>query len=144
MMENMIYCFQHKSNRDIILKTVKNILLKAYICLFTLTALNMPSFAADVLNLPNQSIKGKFEMISDGLIQIKEKGISKTYIRKDNPFDIYADYISYTASPFSKELQSGPCKVILLDTFNLTIKLPDSSSIKIPRYRVKDLEINIK
>lgn len=118
--------------------------LKIYICLFVLTIANMPSFAADVLNLPNQSIKGKFEAVSDGLIQIKQKGVSKTYIRKDNPFDIYADYISYTVSPFSKELQSGPCKVIFLDTFNLKIKLPNSSSIEIPRYRVKDLEINIK
>ena len=97
-----------------------------------------------MLNLPNSTIRGKFESVSDGLITINEKGVNKTYIRTDNPFDIYADYITYRTAPFSKKTQSGPCKVIFIDTFVVKIKLPDANNIEIPRYRVVNLEINIK
>ncbi len=104
----------------------------------------MPVYAADVLNVSANTVKGKFEMVSDGLIKINEKGVSKTYIRIDDPFNIYSDYIRYRVSPFSRELQGGPCKVKFIDTFIVKIQLPDSKNVEIPRYRVADLEINIK
>lgn len=122
---------------------MKTVLKIFTICLFVISAYS-PCFAIDSLNLPTHTIKGKFEAVSDGLVVIKEKGVSKTYIRTDNPFDIYSDYIIYKTSPFSKEKQSGPCKVVFVDTFTVKIKLPNSSNIEIPRYRVSDLEINIK
>jgi len=104
----------------------------------------LPSSAADNLNLPAETITGKFISVADGIIVIRQKGIEKSYIRLDNPFDIYADYITYRVSPFSRQVQSSLCKVIFLDTFNIKIKLPNSSNIKIPRYRVVNLEINMK
>ncbi len=142
-MENMIYCFLYYLTGMKLLKNIKNTILKIFIAVFA-SCIFIPSYAADVLNLPTHSIKGKFEAVSDGLIQISEKGISKTYIRTDNPFDIYTDYITYRISPISKTVESIPCKVTFVDTFVVKIKVPNSNSIEIPRYRVKNLEINIK
>lgn len=101
------------------------------------------TFAADIVNLPTESIKGKFYSVAEGLIIMDQKGVKKSYIRVENQNDIYRDYIIYRKSPFSRNTESSPCKVIFLDTWVVRIKLPNSNAVEIPRYRIKDLEINI-
>jgi len=110
--------------------------LAAFIC--------TPAFSQDTLNLPSESLNGKFESVSDGLIIINQKGVTKSYTRTDNSADKYTDYITYRVSVFSKETASIMCKVIFLDKYLVKIKVPNSNGIEIPRYRVEDLQINIK
>lgn len=122
---------------------MKTFLKICIICLFAFSSFTK-SIAAESIVLPTETITGKFVSITDGLITIRQKGIEKNYVRVDDPFNIYADYITYRVSPFSKAVQSSLCKVIFLDKFNIKIKLPNSSNIDIPRYRVVNLEVNIK
>ena len=127
------------------MKTILKIFIISFIAFgFFISGCFTKSYAADNLNLPTETIPGKFMSVTDGLITIKQKGIEKSYIRVEDPFNIYADYITYRTSPFSKAVQSSLCKVVFLDTFVIKIKLPNSSNIEIPRYRVVNLEINIK
>ncbi len=102
------------------------------------------ALAADVLNLPTKSIVGKFETVTGGLAVINEKGAKKSYIKAQNQLNKYTDYITYRKSPFSRDFESTPCEVLFVDTYTIKIKTPTSGIIEIPRYRVKDLEINIK
>ena len=102
-----------------------------------------PTLAADIVNLPTESIKGKFYSVTEWLVVLDQKGIKKSYIRVENQNDIYRDYIVYRKSPFSGSSESTPCKVVFLDTWVVKIKLPNANTVEIPRYRIKDLEINI-
>lgn len=102
------------------------------------------AFALDSINLPAETISGKFEMISDGLIIIDEKGVKKNFIRKEDRFNIYSDYITYKISPLSSKTESTPCRVIFLDKFIVKFKTPNSNVVEMQRYRVKNLDINIR
>lgn len=119
-------------------------ILKTFVILFFALTAPAAAFAADNLNSSGGSISGKFESVSDGLIVINAKGVRKSYIRSENKYDVYSDYITYTVSPFSKITESTPCKIVFLDTFIVKFKTPDSNIIEMQRYRVKDLEINIR
>lgn len=113
----------------------------ALIAMFSLAA---PAFARDVLNLPTESISGKFETVTGGLVIIEEKGTRKSYIKTQKQSGEYSDYITYRKSPFSGGQESSPCEVLFIDTFIVRVKVPGAGIVEIPRYRVSDLEINIK
>ena len=116
---------------------------KVSILSFLVTALTLSAAFADTLNLPTERLTGKFYAVSDGLIVLDQKGVKKNYIRVENITDSFPDYISYTTSPILGSLESTPCRIVFLDTWVVKFKLPNSSTIEIPRYRVIDLEINI-
>ncbi len=120
------------------------LLLCAFICTFYIAphASNSAS-AADIVNLSTETLKGKFYTVSEGLIVLDQKGVKKSFVRIDNQNDLYRDYIVYLTAPFIGHAESTPCKVVFLDTWVVKIKLPNANIIEIPRYRVKDLEINI-
>lgn len=120
------------------MKKLKKISVSFFIFILTLS-----TAFADTLNLPTESLTGKFYAVSDGLIVLDQKGVKKNYIRIENITDSYPDYISYTTSPILGTVENTPCRVVFLDTWVVKFKLPNSSIIEIPRYRVKDLEINI-
>ena len=46
-----------------------------------------PTLAADIVNLPTESIKGKFYSVTEGLVVLDQKGIKKSYIRVENQND---------------------------------------------------------
>lgn len=102
------------------------------------------AFAADIVNLPTESLKGKLYSITEGFIVLDQKGIRKSYIRIEDQNDIYKDRIVYKKFPLlGLNTKSLPCKVIFLDTWIVRVKMPESGVIEIPRYRIKDLKINI-
>lgn len=115
--------------------------------LFLFFALNFgagKAFALDSVTLRTGTLYGKFEMVSDGLIILNQKGVYKSFNRVQDKYNIYSDYITYRVSPFSFKTESTPCRILFLDKFNVRFKTPDSNSIEMNRYRVKDLDINIK
>ena len=104
---------------------------------------NDKALAADIVNLPTETLKGKFYSVEEGFIILDQKGVKKSFVRLENQNDIYRDYIVYSTFPFSRNTESTPCKVVFLDTWVVKFKLPNSNVVEIPRYRIKDLEINI-
>lgn len=125
-----------------LMKNCKRCTLLAFL-LFVFYLLT-PAYAADILNLPTETLSGKFESVSDGIVVINQKGVRKSFIKTENPYDIYTDYISYRITPFAGKRDNMPCKVVFLDTFNIKFKTPNSNLIELPRYRVSDIEINIR
>lgn len=132
-----------RSKRSILVeKLMRN--CKLFVLLAFVFCLTAPVYAYDSLNLPTETIKGKFESVSDGIIVINQKGVRKSFVRTENLYDVYTDYISYRISPFARKTDSMPCKIVFIDTFNIKFKTPNSNLMELPRYRVSDIEINIK
>ncbi len=106
--------------------------------------LQAPGFCNEILNLGVESNVVKLDTISDGLIVTLQNGVRKSYIRKEDSLNKYPDYIIYSGSAFAKKQESTSCRVVFLDTFVVKFKTPNENMVEIPRYRVKNLEINIR
>lgn len=126
--------------------------MKKFYYLFTILTLlsvtgfdgGSKAFGIDTVSSRTETIYGKFDTVSDGLIIINQNGVKKSFVRVEDRYNVYRDYITYKVSPFSTRIESTPCKILFLDKFNVRFKTPTSNSIEIHRYRVKDLNINIK
>lgn len=100
--------------------------------------------ASNTVNIHGHSIKGKITTVADGLIILQTKGVSQSYIREEDTSDQNPDYITFRRSALSRKTLNVPCYVLFVDTWVVKIKTAHTQQVEIPRYRVTNIEINIK
>ena len=100
-----------------------------------------PVFALVTVQTKDATYEGKIFSYTDGVIQIKQKGIEYSLKREKNA-EFYGDYIRYKTRPFIGEIVSTNCRLVFVDLFDVIFETPSKTRVKIHRYRVKDIVIN--
>ncbi len=116
-----------------ILLFMKKFFLLFYLLFSTVSV----SFALDTVQSKDSSLEGKIFSYSDGLIQIRCKGVEYK-ITRSKKSDYFGDYIKYRNNPLSSDVVETYGRLSFVDLYTVVFLTPDSR-ITIPRYRVQAL-----
>lgn len=100
-----------------------------------------PVFAKDTVQTNDGIYEGKIFSYSDGVVQIRSKGVEYS-VRREKNAEFYGDYVRYKSSPIIGKIISTNCRLVFVDLYDVIFELPSQTRVKLHRYRIKDLVIN--